>query len=192
MPGFESRLLEPDDTAHDTTDTSSSSATHHLHASSSLPDHASSLPHQRSSSSHSHGRHSQSAKHVDMSQRAQQTPSSAAEMLENVDNASTLPLSILQGRSGAALQPEQAESSDGVVSDQPLHKLGSYRIADFELDEEDTASAGSVAASDAMPEGSSASHSGSAAQHGQPQPNRPRTHAHGKGKTAGVQVGAAC
>ena len=128
-----------------------------------------------------------------MSQRAaQQNRSSAAEMSEPVDSASTLPFSLPQGRSGAALQPEQAESSDWVVSDQPLHKLGSYRIADFELDEEDTASADSVAASDAVPEGSSARHLGSAIQHGQAQPNRPRTHAHGKGKTAGVQVRVAC
>lgn len=179
--------------AHDTTDSSPSSASHHPHASSFLPDHASSLPHQRSSSSHSHGRHSQSAQQLDMSQRAaQQNRSSAAEMSEHVDGARTLPVSLQQGRSGAAEKPEQVESSDGAVTDQTLQKLGSYRIADFELDEEDTASAGSVAASDAVPEGSSASHSGSAAQHGQAQPNRPHTRVHGKGKTAGVQVRVAC
>ena len=103
-------------------------------------------------------------------------------------SSSTSQATALQGGSPSAAMTEHT-ASPASAADQSLHKLGSYRITDFELDEEDAAAADiDPAAVDELSRDGEVAHLNSEKQSEQAQHSKPCTHAHGKSKAAGVQA----
>lgn len=114
---------------------------------------AASAQHMTSSSSQ------QAAAQHSSSNAAQRMTSSSPQQAQHAGDSNLLQATAQQGGSGAAELLEAADRPSNAPSDQPLHKLGSYRISDLELDEEDglaasTDTAGADAADVASVDGS--------------------------------------
>lgn len=146
-----------------------------------------------------HAQHSspQRAEHAhrstpDRAEHAQRSSSSTAEHQETASSADTSAQHKSDESVHAAVAVLAGKPSTP-ASDQPLHKLGSYRISDFELDEDDSTAADAIAAtSSATGEGAAhvAGHSNGDTESRPPptQSLQTASHVHNRRKADGVKV----